>query len=400
VSSYVDALPSSGGVGPLGVAVDAADNLWFVDGGQLYVAAPGTNHAGGITRVGSKTAANGVVGLAFGKDGSLYAARQTTRTLGDIVSLDQATGSVERLVAHDVPCPKGLAVDPLSGDIFFSTQCGHGIRRVTRAGSSRLYADVFEPDGLTFGDDGTLYIAHAADGDGSTVAAVTGTAAAHPGFVRELAAVPTADGLGVARSAPGAQPAFLVVNRNDGKLTRVDLAGAFPTTTDLFTGGSRGDFVAVDGAGCLFATQSDEILRVTNVDGRCGPAPTPAGPGDGPDPTPAGLGAGLISTTVTIRPSAAALIAAVAGPRSVCSATRRLTLQLRIRGGVRLVAVAVYLHGKRLTSIRAPHRVPRTVKLAGLPRGRFTLRIHARTSTGKLMKVTRHFAACRATTSR
>ncbi|MDX6728698.1 MAG: hypothetical protein QOK49_3503, partial [Baekduia sp.] len=133
-----------------------------------------------------------------------------------------------------------------------------------------------------------------------------------------------------------------------------------------------------------------EILRVTNADGRCG----------GPDPASAGLGGGLISTTVTIRPSAAALIAEVAGAPSACSASRRLTLRIRRRGGVRLVAISVYLHGKRLVSIGAPRRVPQTVKLAGLPRGRFTLRIHARTSKGKLIKVTRHFAACRAPTSR
>lgn len=390
VSTYVGALPSSGGIGALGVAMDAADDLWFVDGGQLYVATKGTTRATGLRPVGSSTAASGVVGLAFGKDGSLYATRQTSRSRGDIVALDQSTGGIERVIAAGVPCPKGLAVDPVSGDIFFSTECGQGIRRVTQAGSSVLFADVLDADGLTFGNDGTLYVAHAADPDGSTVAAVAGLTTPQPGVVRPLAAVPTADGIGVARSAPGAPPSFLVVNRNDGKLTRIDLVGAFPTTTDLFTGGSRGDFVAVDSAGCLYATQSAEILRVTNADGRCGSS----------DPITTGLGGGLLSTTVLIRPAGSALIATAPISAAACGPTRRVTLRLRRRGGVRLVAVAIYLRGRKLAAVRAPHRVPATITLSRLPAGRFTLRIRALTSTGRRIDVSRRFAACDATRRR
>jgi hypothetical protein len=39
--------------------------------------------------------------------------------------------------------------------------------------------------------------------------------------------------------------------------------------SNIFTGGTRGDFVAVGPDGCLYATQTDRILLVTNADGTC-----------------------------------------------------------------------------------------------------------------------------------
>jgi hypothetical protein len=384
VSTYVAGLPSgAGGVGPLGVAMDAADNLWFVDGGQLYRA----DYAGGaaprVTRIGQPQTSP-LSGLAFGQDGTLYAARQTgTKRPGDVVALDQSDGSIERTVASGIPCPSGLAVDPVSGDVFVSSFCGAGVQRVMN-GTAHRYANFSDADGLTFGGDGTLYVAHAPDADGFTVAAVAGTAAAKPGVVRELAAVPTADGIGVARSAPGSPPTFIVVNRNDGRLTRVDLVGPFPATSDLFTEGSRGDYAAVDRAGCLYATQSDSILRVTNSDGHCSSSETPT----------VGIGSGLLKTTVTIAPQGASLVADAATAPGPCGASRRLTLTLRSRGGVHLVAVSVYLRGRRLAWVGGRRQVPRTLTLKDLPAGSFTLRIHGKTSTGKIIKVTRRFAAC------
>jgi hypothetical protein len=384
VSTYVAGLPSgAGGVGPLGVAMDAADNLWFVDGGQLYRADDGSDAAARVTRVGKPLAGAGLSGLAFGRDGTLYAARQTGVKTGDVVALDQADGSIEGTVARGIACPTGLAVDPVSGDVFVASACGAGVQRIVR-GTAHRYADFSNADGLTFGGDGTLYVAHEPDADGFTVAAVAGTGAAKPGVVRELAAVPTADGIGVARSAPGSPPTFIVVNRNDGLLTRVDLVGPFPTASDLFTEGSRGDYVAVDSAGCLYATQSDSILRVTNSDGHCSSSEAPT----------VGIGSGLLKTTVTIAPQGASLVADAATAPGPCGASRRLTLTLRSRGGVRLVAGSVYLRGRRLAWVGGRRQVPRTLTLKDLPAGSFTLRIHGKTSTGKLIKVTRRFGAC------
>jgi len=65
-------------------------------------------------------------------------------------------------------------------------------------------------------------------------------------------------------------------NRNDGIITKIDLTTNPPTLTDIFTGGTRGDFAAVGFDGCLYATQSDRVVKVTNADGTC--VPPPLGP--------------------------------------------------------------------------------------------------------------------------
>lgn len=44
------------------------------------------------------------------------------------------------------------------------------------------------------------------------------------------------------------------------------------------TGGSRGDFSAVGPDGCLYATQTATVIKVTNADGTCSFAPTVAVP--------------------------------------------------------------------------------------------------------------------------
>ena len=90
-----------------------------------------------------------------------------------------------------------------------------------------------------------------------------------------MATVPSADGIAVAENLlnPGS-PAFIVVNHNDGALTKVDLTTVPATLTDIFTGGSRGDFVAVGPDNCLYATQTEGVLRITNADGSCSFVPT------------------------------------------------------------------------------------------------------------------------------
>src|SRR6059036_1720940 len=64
------------------------------------------------------------------------------------------------------------------------------------------------------------------------------------------------------------------INRNGGIITKVDLTTTPPTFTDIFTGGTRGDFTAVGPDGCLYATQSDRVIKLTNADGSCSLAPT------------------------------------------------------------------------------------------------------------------------------
>ena len=69
---------------------------------------------------------------------------------------------------------------------------------------------------------------------------------------------------------------FAFANRVDGIITKVDLTTNPATLTSIVTGGTRGDFATVGFDGCLYATQTDRILKVTNADGTC--VPPPLGP--------------------------------------------------------------------------------------------------------------------------
>ncbi len=258
--------------GPIGVAFDPSGNLFVMDAGNGFLYKFGS--AGGLasptTQVNAAPITGFPLGLAFTPGGHLYLARQTP---GDLLELDTSTGAIIRTV--DSICgASGIALDPLSGDLFVSGgPCANTIFRVSNfasgPGTVTAYASVTVPDGLAFGPDGTLYAASF----GSGVVKVSGTNSATPGVATFIASVPSSDGMAVS-----ANPSRRVLfgNRNDGIITEVNFTTATPTLTNIITGGSRGDFATVGSDGCLYATQTDSVLKVTNADGSC--LPPPLGP--------------------------------------------------------------------------------------------------------------------------
>jgi sugar lactone lactonase YvrE len=260
------------GAGPVGLAFDKTGSLYVMDyaTGFLYKFGPTGGVASSSTQVNAQAIPGAPAGIAFTKDGSLYAARQAN---GDVVQLDPSSGAVMRVVAS-VPGATGIAVDPLSGDLFvtypFST--ANTIYRISNfaggVGTATVYASVSQPDGIVFGPDGTIYVALLGVGG---IATITGTNSSAPGTATTISVtVPSIDGMAV--SANPSAP-FLFGNRNDGVMTRVDLSTSTPNTTDIFSGGSRGDFLAVGPDGCIYATQTDRVVKVTNADGSCLSAP-------------------------------------------------------------------------------------------------------------------------------
>jgi VCBS repeat-containing protein len=108
------------------------------------------------------------------------------------------------------------------------------------------------------------------------------------------------DGIAVAQSSSTAPP-FIFANRNDGTITKLDLTQTPPVTSDIFVGGTRGDFVAVGPDGCLYAAQTSSIVRVTNADGTCSLAGTSVVPQLGLAPAHADLFRGATqSVTATV----------------------------------------------------------------------------------------------------
>lgn len=275
-SDYVSGIPYCcdpvGGRGPMGLAFDSSGNLYVADfqdpSGSLsvlYKFAPGGGTASDTNRIGILPP--DTISLAFGSDGKLYGGGLFS---GDIDEIDTSTGTGIRTVASLGCGMRGLAMDPMTGDLLAASSCG--IKRISNYSTgpgtvSTFNADITSADGINFGPDGTVYVA---DGGSGSPLALAGTNTSTPGTVLEVfPRVPSLDGIGVGIPSPSSQTGFLLVNRNDGVITKVDATTNPATLTDIFNGGSRGDFVTTGADGCLYATQTDRIVRVTNADGTC-----------------------------------------------------------------------------------------------------------------------------------
>jgi sugar lactone lactonase YvrE len=365
---------SAAGEGPVGVAFDAVGNLYVTAGRNLYRFGAEGGRADAAHRITSARIPGIVAGLAFGRDGALYAARWTQGRTGDVVQLDTATGRVVRQVARGLACPTGLAVDPVSGDIFVSSvECVPQVLRISGGRPTPYVTGVFV-DGLTFGPGGTLYMAHQPDTSGYTVSAVS-----RQGVRTGLARVPQSDGIALGHSgAPQGGPGFLVVNRRDRRISNVDLLSDARPVRDLVTGATRGDFVAVGPDGCLYATQSSEIIRLSGTDGGC-----------------TKIGVALEPSGVRIAPPDAAFVQVSGGSVKAvtCRTNRRLKVRFRAPGGIRVRTARIFVKGRfnRKVSGRA---LRRSVVVKRLPAGRFTLTIRAKTRTGRNLVVRRRYRAC------
>ena len=262
-SDYVTGFPHNNpGAGPVGLAFDGDGNL---------LVAVTTNQALYKVGPGGGTAANtklhdgygGASGLAFAKDGRLYMARDMAH---DVVEVNPASGDVIRTVVAGLPCPLGLATDPISGDLFVSNAfcTGGGIMRISNfqngPGVARNYAGGQDADGLTFAPDGSLYAAA-----GDKIIRIAGTNSSSPGQVATIAAVPTVDGIAYA-PATAHDDEYLVAARNDGEIDRVDFNG---TITPVVTGASRGDLVTVGPDRCIYADLQDSVIKLGPSTGQC-----------------------------------------------------------------------------------------------------------------------------------
>ncbi|HEX8069805.1 MAG TPA: protease pro-enzyme activation domain-containing protein [Pyrinomonadaceae bacterium] len=284
VSTFASSFPNDcfTNIGPIGLAFDANGTLLVGDAqnNNLYAFGQQGGVAGPATLVGTVPAQFGLslAGLAFTRDGRLYAVLANGNNL---VELNPTTAAVVRTVAHFSGGSRfALAVDPVSGDLFVS-----GFDGIIRVSNFAAGPGTITPytsgdfDGIAFATDGTLYAAAELQGG---IHRIAGTNAPQPGAATLIAILP-GNPDGIAFEPNPAHPAkpFLYVNRNDGTITRIDTS-ALPDTpvtpcaagcTDIYTSGSRGDFVTVGPTGCLYATQSERVIRLTNADGTCSLTP-------------------------------------------------------------------------------------------------------------------------------
>lgn len=266
-----------GGVGPVGLAFDTSNQLYVMDyaNGTLYRFGPSGGVAGDPgTVVGTPGYGfNNAAGLAFSPSGRLYVAVQGW---GRVDELSPTDGHIVRTVSGGICSATGIAADPATGDLFAGFGCG-GIVRISGyepGPASVASLGIGGVDGITVGPDGSLYLAQF----GSAVLRLVRTGPTTFGALQTLAFVPTSDGTAVAASLDPANP-YVFANANNGTVTKIDTTGGLPgVTSTIFSGGSRGDFSTVGPDGCLYITQTDSIVRITNADGTCSFVPTTALP--------------------------------------------------------------------------------------------------------------------------
>ena len=341
-----------GEVGPAGLVFDKNANLLVTDpadNGALYSIPPGGGAAAGNKLLDGHGVA---AGLAFDLSGHLYLARRDKQ---DVVEIDPGDGHYIRTVASGQSCPVGLATDPVSGDLFVSNNfCpGGGIMRLHSDGSATRYAPSgVDADGLTFAPDGTLFAAA-----GNKVVRIEGTGSANPGKTTDIGAVPKVDGIAYA-PATERDDAYLVVNRNDGEIDRLDLNG---NLTALVRGTSRGDFVTVGPDRCVYATLQDRVIKLGPATGLCFFAPTTGG----------GNGGGVLGETFRSTQQARVADTAVAGsaPKNVGFGSR-FTYKLTVRNGGPGIAHNVVLTDKLAKGVRFVSAHASSKKVACSHKGR------------------------------
>ncbi len=267
----------------------AGDGVFIADfpTGGLYRfgATGGAVSSADLVNTLGKTLQSPVVGT----DGKLYAAFGTSGAggaTGSIVELDPAAGTVVRTVASSLKCPAGLAVDPLSGDLFFSGDCFGGglddavIHRIRDPGSAtptlETYATLSStPTGvLAFAPNGTLYVATAYTSGTPPVVRIAGTNTPAPPTQTPVTGVSTIFWITVAAADESGEATALLTLDNQG-VNLVDLTVNPPTVTLISTTMGVGP---IGPDGCLYGIASDTLYRVTRTDGTCDFRPSAAIP--------------------------------------------------------------------------------------------------------------------------
>lgn len=255
ISTFASGFPTSGSIGPLGIAFTST-------GGVLVTDYPG-NVRLFATDTDGQTAAAAPVGQSYGFSNAVGLAQvganiyMTQQGNASVVQINP-TGTFNQLIVGGIPSATGIVADPANGHLFVSQGgfSGAGIFDVNPLTKTfSLFVPATGIDGLTISADGsTLYGANAFTGHILGWNTATGTLVFDSGFIP--------GGIDGSALGTGTLAGNIFVNTNSGTVFEVNLTTLAQTL--IATGGSRGDFVMVDPSnGSLLLTQSGEIDRLT-----------------------------------------------------------------------------------------------------------------------------------------
>lgn len=253
------------------------DNIFFTDwtGDVIKLDASGgaVTNANRLANVGQT-----LMWPVVSKAGKLYMARASTGfgISGVIVEINPATGAVVRTLASGLPCPFNLAIDPLSGDLFFDGGCSGSftdptIRRIRNPDSATPTLEVYatlpaSPNGkISFAPDGTLFVVTGYFNPAPTISRVSGTDGPTTPTVTTVPGVNSFFWVNVAEADTNGVAQSLLTLSNQG-LELVDITVNPPTKT-LLASNLGGGEIGPDG--CLYAPIETVIYRLTDSTGSC-----------------------------------------------------------------------------------------------------------------------------------
>lgn len=271
-------------VGPANVAFDAAGSVYVPDSptGKIYRFGTTGGSADAAHVVNAIPLHPGTQSVAIGRDGRLYATQSATTGdffTGAVVELDPVSGALLRTVAANITCAHGLAVDPISGDLFVDDGCaGSGSENpsIWRIGSpasatppvSAYATTPFIPNApMFFAPDGTLFA-----WSGGNLLRITGTNAPQPAVITSLPGAQfTGNGLAVGRAtAAGAVQSVFMTTA--GGISEVDVKTNPISVSRLVVdhiGGGNGEMTRGPD-GCIYVSSDVNLLRLTDAAGTCG----------------------------------------------------------------------------------------------------------------------------------
>ena len=297
-------------------AYDSSGNLYVPDSvsGEIYVLGPSGGTVSAADALPDAHFSVGQLGgLAFGKNGELYAGLAITEGSffePEIVQLDPTTGAIERVLATSTDglndCPFYIATDSLSGDLFVTDTCTFGngdeLERISKPASSEPKVSAYTEAlpwsgglasaGIALAPDGTIYVALPAK---RTVVSISASDEGTP-KVSAVASLPGETfGVAVASANADGQATSLDISDEAGEIDRVvGVSEGSPSAEGIASGGGNLTGAVLGPDGCVYVDDLDQLLRLTNggtCAGSTAHTPQISLSASGPSPAPTGASA-------------------------------------------------------------------------------------------------------------
>jgi hypothetical protein len=263
---------------------DTSGNLWIADNanGNLYELGLG----GGAVSSANIVASPGlsIWRPVFGSDGSLYTTVNGTgsgTSSGEAIQIDPGTGAVLKTLASGLTTPGPLAVDPLSGDLFFTDTCSgpcqsNSLWRITNPASATpgltVYASLpYVTNGpIAFAPNGTLYVVsgYGINGSNGYIVQVGGTNTSSPPAMTTLPGIGSVFWLAIGSVQSNGAASSLIL-QSGGILQAVNITNTpFTSTALAMSSEVLGPVVGPDG--CVYAGGSTTVFKIAPTSGSCG----------------------------------------------------------------------------------------------------------------------------------